>query len=89
VPLLHGQLAVTAQLSVTYVKPVPVGRALHARAWLVRRDGHRWYVSGEMVLATTGAVLARGEAVMVLRDYGHFARHQEWLAQQDAAARLS
>jgi hypothetical protein len=34
-------------------------------------------------------VLARGEAVMVLRDYGHFARHQEWLAEQDAAARLS
>ena len=89
VPLLHGQLAVTGQLTVTYVKPVPVGRPLRARAWLVRRDGHRWYVAGEMVLASTGAVLARGEAVMVLRDFGHFARHQEWLAQQDAAAQPS
>ena len=69
VPLLHSQLAVTGQLTVTYVKPVPVGRPLHARAWLVRRDGHRWYVAGEMVLASTGAVLARGEAVMVARDF--------------------
>jgi acyl-coenzyme A thioesterase PaaI-like protein len=89
VPLLNGQLAVTGQLTVTYVKPVPVGRPLHARAWLERRDGHRWYVAGEMVLASTGAVLARGEAVMVARDFGHFARHQEWLAQQDAAATLT
>jgi acyl-coenzyme A thioesterase PaaI-like protein len=60
VPLLHGQLAVTGQLTVTYVKPVPVGRPLHARAWLERQEGHRWYVVGEMVLASTGAVLARG-----------------------------
>jgi hypothetical protein len=39
-----------------------------------------------MTLASTGAVLGRGEAVMVLRDTGHFARHQEWLAQQDLGA---
>jgi hypothetical protein len=31
-------------------------------------------------------VLARGEAAMMLRDLGHFTRHQEWLAQQDLAA---
>ena len=86
VPLLNGQLAVTGRLSVTYVKPVPVGRRLHAQAWTERRDGRRWYVTGEMTLASTGAVLARGEAVMVLRDIGHFARHQEWLAEQDGAA---
>jgi hypothetical protein len=61
----------------------PVGRSLHARAWTVRREGHRWYVAGEMTLASTGVVLARGEAAIVLRDLGHFARHREWLAQQD------
>ena len=87
VPLLHGELAVAGHPSVTYVKPVPIGRPLHARAWRVRREGHRWYVAGELILASTGAVLARGEAVMVLRDPGHFGRHQEWLAQQDLAAR--
>ena len=89
VPLLNGELAVTGQLSVTYVKPVPVGRPLHARAWTVRREGRRWYVAGVLTLVSTGAVLGRGEAVMVLRDRGHFARHQEWLAQQDLAARPS
>jgi acyl-coenzyme A thioesterase PaaI-like protein len=83
VPVLNRELAVTGQLWVSYVKPVPVGRPLHARAWTVRREGHRWYVAGEMTLASTGAVLARGEAVMVVRDAGHFGRHQEWLAQQD------
>ena len=86
VPVLNGELAVTGQLSVTYVKPVPVGRPLHARAWTVRREGHRWYIAGEMTLASTGVVLARGEAVMVLRDLGHFTRHREWLARQDRAA---
>jgi acyl-coenzyme A thioesterase PaaI-like protein len=86
VPVLNRELAVTGQLSVTYVKPVPVGRPLYTHAWTVRREGRRWYVAGEMILASTGAVLARGEAVMVLRDAGHFARHQEWLARQDATA---
>jgi acyl-coenzyme A thioesterase PaaI-like protein len=84
--MLHGQLAVTGQLSVTYIKPVPVGRPLYARAWRVRQEGHRSYVAGELTLASTGALLARGEAVMVLRHRDHFARHREWLAQQDLAA---
>jgi acyl-coenzyme A thioesterase PaaI-like protein len=86
VPVLHRELAVTGQLCLTYVKPVPIGRPLRARAWPVRREGHRWYVAAELTLAVTGAVLARGEAVMVLRDGGHFARHREWLAQQDLTA---
>ena len=89
VPLLHGQLAVTAQLSVTYAKPVPVSRPLRARAWRVRHQGHRWYVAGELTLASTGATLATGEGVMVLRDRGHFDRHQQWLAGQDAAVQVS
>jgi len=84
--LLNGVLAVTGQLSVTYIKPVPVGHRLHARAWTVRREGRRWYVAGELTLAGSGAVLGRGEAVMVVRDPGHFARHRDWLAQQDLAA---
>jgi acyl-CoA thioesterase FadM len=85
VQMLHGQLAVTGQLSVTYLKPVPVGRPLHARAWRTRQEGHRWYTAAELTLASTGALLALGEAVMVLRDRGHFDRHREWLAQQDRA----
>jgi acyl-coenzyme A thioesterase PaaI-like protein len=86
VPMLQGQLAVTGQLSVTFIKPVPVGRPLHARAWVERKEGHRWYVAGELTLQSTGSLLARGEAIMVARDPGHFDRHRKWLAEQDAAA---
>jgi acyl-coenzyme A thioesterase PaaI-like protein len=81
--MLHGQLAVTGQLSVTFVKPVPVGRPLRAVARADRREERRWHVSGELLLASTGAVLGRAAAIMVLRDRGHFERHREWLAQQD------
>jgi acyl-coenzyme A thioesterase PaaI-like protein len=87
VPLLNGQLAVTGRLSLSYLKPVPLGRPLRTRAWTVRREGRLWYVAGEMTLASTGAVLASGEAVMVLRDPAHFDRHRQWLADQDRAAR--
>lgn len=86
VPMLHGALAVTGRLEVTYVRPVPIGRPLRAYAWTERREGRRWYVTGEMQLLSTGAVLARGSAVMVVRDSGHFERHAQWLAEQDAQA---
>jgi uncharacterized protein (TIGR00369 family) len=85
-PLLHGQLAVTGQLTVTFVKPVPVGRPLHAVARVDRREPRRWHISGELILSATGAVLGRGGAILVLRDPGHFDRHRQWLAAQDAAA---
>jgi hypothetical protein len=84
VPLLNGQLAVTGQLSVRFVRPVPIERPLVARAQLTRREGRRWYVDATLCLAATGAELARAEAVLVARDGGHFERHQEWLADQDA-----
>jgi uncharacterized protein (TIGR00369 family) len=84
VPMLHKQLAVTGQLSVNFVKPVPVDRPLRARAWVERKEGHRWYVAAEVTLTATGALLATGHAVMVARDPGHFDRHRQWLAEQDA-----
>jgi acyl-coenzyme A thioesterase PaaI-like protein len=83
-PLLHGQLAVTGQLSVSFVKPVPIERPLRAVARVDRREERKWHISGELTLAATGALLGRGEAVLVLRDPGHFTRHREWLATQDA-----
>lgn len=87
VPLLGGELAVTGQLTVTYVKPVPINRPLVARAWTERREGHRWYLEGELLLESSGAVLARGSAVMVVRPSDHFARHRAWLAEQDQTPR--
>jgi acyl-coenzyme A thioesterase PaaI-like protein len=84
VPLLSGQLSVTGTMRVRYVKPVPIERPLHARAWVASKQARTWHVEGELTLASTGALLGRAEAVMVLRDEGHFERHRAWLAEQDA-----
>lgn len=84
VTMLNRRLAVTGSMTVTYVKPVPIERPLAARAWVVRKEERRWFVQGELVLASTGALLGRAEATMVLRDPGHFERHRLWLAEQDS-----
>jgi acyl-coenzyme A thioesterase PaaI-like protein len=88
VPMLHGQLAVTGRLSVTFVKPVPVGRPLRAVARIDKREERRWHVSAELTLSATGAVLGSAEATMVLRDRAHFERHRQWLAEQDTLGAL-
>lgn len=85
-PLLNRVRSVTAELTVSFVKPVPVGRELELRAWVDRREGRRWYLSAELVLRSTGAVLGRATGIWVTRDATHFDRHEQWLAQQDADA---
>ena len=79
VALLNEQLAVTGQLDVTFTKPVPVEQQLVGRAWCRRKEGSRGFVAAVLCLEATGAELARAEAILVERDGGHFARHQEWL----------
>ncbi|MEU1370892.1 hotdog domain-containing protein [Streptomyces sp. NPDC005803] len=88
VPLLRHVLSVTAELSISFVKPVPVARPLQVRAWVERREGSRWYLSAEMLLPPTGAVLARASGIWVSRDGEHFARHQKWLREQDPTAEV-
>jgi hypothetical protein len=82
VAVLNGQLAVTGQLNVTFVKPVPVGHQLTARAWRERRDGSKWFVTAVLCLEASGAELARAAGILVERDPGHFARHRGWLRSQ-------
>jgi acyl-coenzyme A thioesterase PaaI-like protein len=82
VALLNGQLAVTGQLDVTFLKPVPVEQPLTAWAWLESKQGSRWYVRAVLCLEAGGAELACAEGVLVERDRGHFARHEEWLRDQ-------
>lgn len=84
VPLLHGQLSVTATLTVNFVKPVPVERPLAARAWIDKREGSKWFISGELVLLPGRSPLATATGIWVARDFSHFTRHQRWLAEQDA-----
>ena len=86
VPMLAGQFAVTGEMTVSYLKPVPIERPLRARAWAVRKDDRRWFVEAELRLDGTDALLGRAKATMVLRDPAHFERHRAWLAEQDRLA---
>jgi uncharacterized protein (TIGR00369 family) len=84
-PLQHGVLSVTAELTISFVKPVPVGRPVQIAASVERREGSRWYITGEMTLQPAGAVLARARGIWVTRDTAHFDRHERWLESQDGA----
>jgi acyl-coenzyme A thioesterase PaaI-like protein len=83
VPLLNHQLSVTGTLTVTFVKPVPLGRQLEARSWVAERLERKWHIEGELLLASSGAVLAKGRGTFVLRRFeDHFNGFERWLADQ-------
>jgi acyl-CoA thioesterase FadM len=84
--MLSGQMAVTATITIEYVRPVPIGRPLELRAWCETIEDGRRHNRGELTLAATGAVLARGHGVWVERDESHFERYRQWIAAQDAKA---
>lgn len=56
--------AVTAELTVEYVKPVPVGDDLIVEGWEVERNGRNLIRQGE-IRDASGAVLARGKGRFV------------------------
>jgi acyl-coenzyme A thioesterase PaaI-like protein len=87
VPILHGQLSVTGTLTVRFVRPVPILRPLVARAWVDRVEGVKWFISGELLLASSNAVLASATGVWIAREPAHFARFQAWLAEQETSGR--
>lgn len=87
VPILHRQLSVTGTLTVRFVKPVPIERPLRGTAFVVRKEPRRWFVQAQLSLASSGAELARADAVMILRDPQHFERHRQWLNQEEAGPR--
>jgi acyl-coenzyme A thioesterase PaaI-like protein len=83
-PLHHGQLTVTGTLTVRFVKPVPIDRPLLGRARVDRVEGSKWFISGELLLAGSGALLASGTGVWIARDRdAHFRGFENWLASQD------
>jgi acyl-coenzyme A thioesterase PaaI-like protein len=83
VPILRGQLTVTGTLTIRYLKPVPIGRELEARAWVDRIDGRKWFIEGELVLSSSNSVLASGSGVWIARDRStHFTNFQRWLDEQ-------
>jgi acyl-coenzyme A thioesterase PaaI-like protein len=83
VPILHGQMTVTGTLTVRFLKPVPIERALEARAWIDRVERKKWFCSGQLLLASSGAELATASGVWVARDgAAHFSSFEAWLAEQ-------
>jgi len=84
VPILRGQMTVTGTLTIRFVKPVPIEHPLVARAWVEKVDGVKWYLAGQLVLASSGAELATATGVFIARDgRRHFDAFDEWLAEQE------
>ena len=81
--VLHGQLHVTASLTVDFAKPVPIERDVHILGTRGEYEGRRLPMRAEMTLASSGARLASAHGIWVSRDISHYERHDEWLAGQD------
>jgi len=65
---------VTARLSISFLKPTPVGKELHMRARPVKVDGDKVEVEGE--LEAGGAVTARMTGTYLAVGEGHPAFHR-------------
>jgi uncharacterized protein (TIGR00369 family) len=65
--------AVTAELTVEYLKPVRVGEELAVEGFHARRDGRQLYHEGEIRNAS-GTLLARGRGRFVVVDPERFAK---------------
>ncbi len=82
--LLCGQMTVTATLTVDFVRPVPIERPLKLTAWREKVERNRWINAGELVLESTGVVLARARGEFAMRDQSlHFEKFREWIATED------
>jgi acyl-coenzyme A thioesterase PaaI-like protein len=48
IPIMLGQPSVTANLNVDYRAPVLLGTTVQISAWLMRREGRKFFVAGEL-----------------------------------------
>ncbi len=64
--VLHGDIALTAELAITYHAPTPVGESIIARAWLDRSDGRKRYVVGQ--LHADGVLIASAKGLFIAID---------------------
>jgi acyl-coenzyme A thioesterase PaaI-like protein len=67
---LHGALAYTAQLDITYVAPTPVGEPILARAWLARQDDRKRHV--EATLFADDLLVASAKGLFITIDRSTF-----------------
>ncbi len=78
--LLRDEFAVTGELTIRFVKPIPIERPLIGLARVTGRQGREVYVESEVRLAEAGQLVASSRAVMIRRPRDHFDRYQRWLA---------
>ena len=64
--VIHGAMAFTAQLDITYHAPTPVGEPIVARAWLTRRDERKRYV--EATLHAEDLLVASAKGLFIAMD---------------------
>ena len=82
-PTTQNMPVVTARMTVEYKKPVPAEQLLEVVAKVDKVEGRKWFMSAEVRLASSGALLAHGAGLWIARDMNeHFAEHQAWLADQ-------
>ena len=63
----HGEQAVTADLRIEYLRPIPSGQEIVVEGFILRREGRQLYHEGEIRNAD-GVVLARGHGRFVAVD---------------------
>ena len=66
-----GVRAVTAELTVEYLKPVRVDQEIQVEGFSTRRDGRQLYHEGE-IRNTAGVLLARGRGRFVVVDLDRY-----------------
>jgi uncharacterized protein (TIGR00369 family) len=71
VSLFLGVQAVTAELSIEYLRPVPVDEDLIAEGYKLKREGRNLHYAGE-IRDTSGTVLARSRGRFVEVDLAKF-----------------
>jgi acyl-coenzyme A thioesterase PaaI-like protein len=70
---IHGNLAFTAQLDVTYLAPTPMGKAIAVRAWLKKASHRKLFI--EASVEAEGVVLAKAKALFITVDPAKFLEH--------------
>jgi acyl-coenzyme A thioesterase PaaI-like protein len=70
VNIIHGAMALTVQLDITYHAPTPVGEPIVARAWLARRDEKKLFV--EATVHNGDVLVASGKGLFIAIDRSAF-----------------
>jgi acyl-coenzyme A thioesterase PaaI-like protein len=68
--VIHGSMAFTAQLDITYHAPTPFGEPIIARAWLTRREDRKRFVEG--ALHANDVLVASAKAIFITIDRSTF-----------------